>query len=107
MIAISGYDNTSETVRISAVTTTMTDNDFDLFIKGQTGAVVVNLPAVAAVQPGRVYGIVKDAAAFTVTIDAFGSETINGATTLVLASGAFHGSIIFNTGTEWVAKEIY
>lgn len=104
---MSGTDNTSETVRVSAVTTTMTDNDFDLYIKGQTGAVTVNLPAVAAVQPGRPYSVVKDGAAFTVTIDASGSETINGATTLVLAASAFHGTILVSTGTEWIAKALY
>jgi hypothetical protein len=104
---MSGNDNTSETVRVSAVTTTMTDNDFDLYIKGQTGAVVVNLPAVAAVQPGRPYSVVKDGAAFTVTIDGSGTETVNGATTLVLAASAFHGVILVSTGTEWIAKALY
>lgn len=104
---MSGNDNTSETVRVSAVTTTMTDTDLDLYIKAQAGNITVNLPAVAAVQPGRPYSVVKDGAAFTVTIDASGSETINGATTLVLAASAFHGAILVSTGTEWIAKALY
>jgi hypothetical protein len=104
---MSGNDNTSETVRVVAVTTTMTDNDLDLYVKGQTGAVTVNLPAVAVVQPGRPYTVVKDGAAFTVTIDGAGAETINGAATLVLAASAFHGVILVSTGTEWIAKALY
>lgn len=104
---MSGFDNTSETVRVIAVTTTVTDNDYDVYAKGITGNIVVNLPAVASAIPGRTYNVTKDAAAFTVTLDAAGSETINGATTLVLAASAFHGATIVNTGTEWVAKALY
>ena len=104
---MSGNDNTSETVRIVSGTTTLTNNDFDLFVKGATGAVVVNVPAIATVQPGRPFSVQKDAAAQTVTITANGAETINGATTNVLASGAFHGVIFYSTGTEWVCKEVY
>ncbi len=104
---MSGYDNTSETVRVITATTTATDNDFVIYAKGITGNITVNLPAVASVQPGRPYAIIKDAAAFTVTIDGSGSETINGATTLVLAASAFHGATIVNTGTEWIARGSY
>lgn len=104
---MSGFDNTSETVRVvTAATDTLTNNDFDVFATVTANA-TINLPAVATVQPGRPYSIVKDAAAFTVTIDGSGSETINGATTLVLASGAFHGAILVNTGTAWIAKALY
>lgn len=104
---MSGYDNTSETVRVVTATTTATDNDFVIYAKGITGNITVNLPAVAAVQPGRPYSVIKDAAAFTVTLDGAGSETINGATTLVLAASAFHGATIVNTGTEWIARGSY
>ena len=104
---MSGSDNTSETVRVITVTDTATANDFDIYAKGITGNIVLNLPAVASIQPGRPYSIVKDAAAFTVTIDGAASETINGATTLVLAASAFHGATIVNTGTEWIARALY
>lgn len=104
---MSGFDNTSETVRISAIATTLTDNDYDLYAKGATGNIIIQLPAVAAVVPGRTYNVTKDAAAFTVTLDGAGSETINGATTLVLAASAFHGATVVNTGTEWYAKALY
>jgi hypothetical protein len=104
---MSGFDNTSETVRVITATTTATDNDYDIYAKGITGNILVNLPPVATTIPGRSYSITKDGAAFTVTIDANASETINGATTLVLAASAFHGAVIVNTGTEWVAKALY
>lgn len=103
---MSGFDNTSETVRIVTATDTLTNNDFDVFAT-VTGNSIINLPAVASVQPGRPYCVVKDAAAFTVTLDGAGTETINGATTLVLAASAFHGVILVSTGTAWIAKALY
>lgn len=108
MIAISGNDNASETVRVSALTTeTLTANDFVLYMKAVTGNATVNLPAVALTQPGRPYTVVKDGAAFTVTLDGASAETINGAATNVLASGAFHGVTVVNTGTEWIIRSTY
>lgn len=104
---MSGYDNTSETVRVIAATDTATNNDYVIYAKAIAGNIVLNLPAVASVQPGREYTVVKDAAAFTVTIDGAGTETINGATTLVLAASAFHGANVISTGTEWIARSSY
>jgi hypothetical protein len=104
---MSGFDNTSETVRVITATDTATNNDFVIYAKGITGNITLNLPAVASLTPGRPYSIIKDAAAFTVTIDPAGSETVNGATTLVLAASAFHGATIVNTGTEWIARGSY
>lgn len=104
---MSGYDNTSETVRSTAVTTTMTNNDYDLLVLGATGAVTVNLPAVATIQPGRFYRIYKDAAAQTITIDPFGSDTIDGAATTTLASGAAHAKGIISDGTAWYTVSAY
>jgi len=103
---MSGNDNTSETTRTSAVTTTMTNNDLDLLVLGAAGPVVVNLPAVAGIQPGRPYSVLKDAAAQTVTITP-AAGTINGAATLVLASGAFHGAVLVTDGSNWFAKALY
>lgn len=98
---MSGFDNTSETVRSTAVTTTLTNNDYDLLCLGIAGNITVNLPAVATVQPGRFYRVYKDAAAFTVTIDGFGAETIDGAATLVLAASAKHTAGLITDGTAW------
>lgn len=104
---MSGSDNTSETVRIITATDTATVNDYVIYAKGLTANSTLNLPAVATTIPGRPYRVVKDAAAFTLTIDANASETINGATTLVLAASAFHGANLINTGTEWIAVSTY
>lgn len=104
---MSGFDNTSETVRTTAVTTTLTNNDYDLLCLAIAGNIVVNLPAVATVQPGRLYRVYKDAAAFTVTIDGAGSELIDGATTLVLAASAKHAAAMVTDGTAWYSVTLY
>ena len=104
---MSGFDNTSETIRTIAVTPdTATANDYVIYVTAAANF-TLNLPAVATLPPGRTYRVVKDAAAFTVTIDGAASELINGATTLVLASGAFHGATLVNTGTAWIAESVY
>ncbi len=104
---MSGYDNTSETVRTTAVTTTLTANDYDLLVIGATGAVTVNLPAVATTQPGRFYRIYKDAAAQTITLDPNGSELIDGGASTTLASGAIHAKGIVSDGTAWYTVSAY
>ncbi len=103
---MSGYDNTSETVRAVAAATTLTNNDYVVFAS-PTANITVTLPSVTLVQPGRPYTVVKNDAAFTVTLDGDGSETINGATTLVLAASAYHGAEIVSTGTAWIVKSLY
>lgn len=104
---MSGLDNTSQTTRTVAATTTLTQNDYILFVIGATGAVTVNLPAVASVQPGRQYTVYKDAAAQTITIDGAGSETIDGAATTTLASGAIHAKRVVSDGTQWFTTDAY
>lgn len=100
---MSGLDNTSLTVRTIAATDTLTQNDFVVLVAAPTANVTVNLPAVAAVQPGRQYVIKRDATAtFTVTLDGAGSETINGATTRAVGAAATAGAcIIVSDGTAW------
>lgn len=104
---MSGQDNTSQTVRTVAATTTLTQNDYNLLVIGATGAVTVNLPAVAAVQPGRTYLVYKDAAAQTITIDGAGAETIDGAATTTLASGAIHAKRFITDGVAWFTTDAY
>jgi homogentisate 1,2-dioxygenase len=103
---LSGFDNTSETVRTSAVATTLTNNDYDLYIAAQAGNIVVTGPSGALSIPGRTYSVTKDGAAFTVTLTP-AAGLINGAATLVLAASAFHGAVIVNDGTNWIAKALY
>ncbi len=98
---MSGYDNTSETVRAVTATTTLTANDYDLLCDPAGGAITVNLPAVATTQPGRTYWIRTTGTTNAVTLDGNASETIDGATTKVLASGAIHAVRIVSDGTAW------
>lgn len=104
---MSGADNTSQTVRTVAATTTLTQNDYNLLVIGATGAVTVNLPSVAVLQPGRQYTVYKDAAAQTITIDGAGAETIDGAATTTLASGAIHSKRFISDGTQWFTTDAY
>jgi hypothetical protein len=104
---MSGLDNTSYTVRTSAVTTTATQTDSVILILAATGAVTVNLPAVATVQPGRSYTIYKDAAAQTITIDPAGSETVDGGATTTLISGQVHAKTVMTNGTAWFIVNEY
>lgn len=107
---MSGLDNTSYTVATTTATSyTMTNNDFVLLVSPTAGNTTVNLPAAASVQPGRPYFIKRDATATnTVTLDAFGSETINGATTRAVgAAGTAGGVHIVSDGTAWHVLSSY
>lgn len=104
---MSGYDNTSETTRTVAGTTTLTNNDYDLFVLGATGAVTVNLPASAGLQPGRLFRVYKDAAAQTITITPNGSDTVDGGSNTTLASGAIHAKALVLVGTDWKTVTAY
>lgn len=98
---MSGLDNTSETVRAATATTTLTANDYVLLCDPSGGAITVNLPAVASIQPGRTYWVRTTGTTNAVTLDGFGSETIDGSTTKALASGAIHAVKIVSDGTAW------
>ena len=103
---MSGLDNTSFTVRSSTATSeTLTNNDYVLLCNPSGGAQTVNLPAVASVQPGRAYFVRTTGTTNTVTLDGFGSETIDGASTKMLASGAIHGALVVTDGTAWFTIE--
>ncbi|MFM8658341.1 MAG: hypothetical protein ACKOCQ_00145 [Candidatus Nitrosotenuis sp.] len=65
-----------------------------------TGNQTVNLPTAVGIQ-GRVYVFYKTAATGTVTIDASGSETIDGSPTQVISSQ--YGTItVMSDGTNWM-----
>lgn len=100
---MSGLDNTSFTVRSVSVTTTLTSNDYIVTVDAPAANVVVNLPAVASIQPGRVFIVKRDATATqTVTLDGAGSETINGATTRAVgAAGTAGAAHIVTDGVAW------
>lgn len=103
---MSGFDNVSETVRTTAISTTLTNNDFNLLVLGATGAVAVTLPSGSSVPPGRTYRIYKDAAAQTVTI-APATGTVDGAANTTLAASAVHAKRFVTDGTNWFTTAAY
>jgi hypothetical protein len=103
---MSGFDNLSETTRTTAVTGPVLLSDYDVLVLGATGAVILSLPAVASIAPGRTFRIYKDAAAFTVTITP-ASGLIDGAASKVLAASAVHACIIVTDGTNWYSTASY
>lgn len=77
-------------------------------IDGTTGATnrTLNLPAVASCA-GRLYLIKKvDSGVGTITIDPNSTETIDGASTLVLSS-QYSSVLIQSNGTEWKVRSYY
>jgi hypothetical protein len=74
--------------------------DYLIIADATTGAITLNLPP-AALVPGRIYVIKRiNAGANTVTVDANGSETIDGALTHVL-SPQWNSITIISNGTAW------
>jgi hypothetical protein len=100
---MSGNDNTSETLRTTAVGTTLTNSDYDLLVLGATGAVAITLPSGLLVQPGRTYTVYKDSAAQTITITP-AAGTVDGGANTTLASGAVHAKTFVTDGTNWFTK---
>lgn len=103
---MSGFDNTSQTTRTSSVSTTLTNNDYNLLVLGATGAVAVTLPSGLLVQPGRQYTVYKDAAAQTITITP-AAGTIDGGASTTLATGAIHAKRFLSDGTNWFTTDAY
>lgn len=104
---MSGFDNTSETVRSSSATANvLTANDYDLLLITLTGATAVTLPAPALTQPGRLYRVYKDASAQTVTITP-AAGLVDGAASTTLATGAIHAKAFLSDGTNWFTVTAY
>lgn len=104
---MSGTDPQAYTVRSVSAATTLTANDYVLFAVASS-AYAVTLPDSESIVPGRPYTIIKDAGANAITITPFdAADTINGATSLALASGAFHGAVLVNTGDVWILQSSY
>lgn len=99
---MSGFDNTSYTVRTTAATAdTLRATDFVVIYTAAT-AKVATIPAISALTPGRLFTIVNTAAG-TVTITPTGA-LINGAATFVTPAGTAAGAgrtTFVNDGTNW------
>lgn len=92
----------SKTANYTAVTA-----DRFIAVDATSGAVTILLTAVASLPVGFRLSVKKvDSGGNTVTIDGAGSETIDGATTLVLAT-QYSTAVIVNTGTAWLIESKY
>lgn len=98
---MSGYDNTSFTVRTTSATTETLTNTDSVVVFTAAVAKTCNLPALASVQPGRRYVVINTAAG-AVTVDPAGAETINGAANLAVTASTGRADFIANdTNTGW------
>jgi len=78
----------------------LSENDYVILADASVASFVINLPAFASILNGRSWIIIKvDASANTVTLDPSGTETIKGASTLVM-SGA-QAVQILKTTSDW------
>jgi len=103
---LSGFDNTSFTVRSStAAAEILTNNDYVLLLT-PGAATAVTLPSAALVQPGRTYFVYKTAAAFTVTITP-ATGTVDGAANTTLLTGQVHAKRFISDGTNWFTISEY
>lgn len=98
---MSGLDDTSYTVRSVTANATVNQNDYFVLCDPSGGAITVTLPAISATIPGRVFQFRTTGTTNAVTISRAGSDTIDGGTTVTLASGAIHGKTILTDGTAW------
>jgi hypothetical protein len=85
---------------VGAASTTALTTDYTIGVDPTTTGATVNLPAASTVT-GQIF-VVKhlNSSANNVTIDANGSETIDGSLTLVLT--AYNSATVQSTGSAWV-----
>ena len=88
------------TARSVTTSTSIVSSDFAIIADSTAGAITVSLPP-AATANGRIFFVKRvNAGANNVTVDPFGSETIDGAATHVLTL-QWHRIEIISNGTAW------
>lgn len=80
---------------------TVTTADHLVYADTTGGNITLTLPALAGVTQNVVYSFQKTAAANTLTLDADGSETIDGAATLALTAQHARVDLVSN-GSQWL-----
>lgn len=108
------YDGVAANVRLGAAkrlaaTGTQTLSKYDAGKKifcANTAALTINLPPVADVPAGRTLSIFKDHASDTniITLDADGTENIDGATTLATLDAPWDVATLVSNGARWVVE---
>lgn len=95
---MSGFDNTSFTVRtVTGTTDTLTAND-SVVLYTSTSAKTVTLPNAAAIQPGRKYTVVNTAAGAITLGPSTGN--LDGASTKTVAATTGRAEVV-SDGTNW------
>lgn len=99
---MSGNDNISYTVtKVTAAAYTATVNDSVLLCDPSGGAITITIPQAGAEwQSGRVLYIRSTGTTNAVTIQPT-TSTIDGASSISLASAAVHGAMIVSDGTNY------
>jgi len=88
------------TARSVTASTSVVSSDFAIIADSTAAAITVSLPP-AATANGRIFFVKRvNAGANNVTVDPFGSETIDGAATHVLTL-QWHRVEIISNGTAW------
>lgn len=99
---MSGFDNTSYTVRSVTAATTATNNDYVIAVSPGANPTNVALPDPTTVQPGRIYLIRRDATATNV-VNVTGHINGSGSSTVAIGSaGAIGSAFVVNTGSTWL-----
>lgn len=101
---MSGFDNTSYTLRQVTAATTLTNNDYVVAVSPGANPTNVTLLDPTLVQPGRQFVIRRDATATNV-VNIVGHINGTGASTVAVGSaGAIGATTIINTGTTWLTR---
>ncbi len=99
---MSGFDNTSFTVRSVTAATTATNNDYVIAVSPGANPTNIALPDPTTVQPGRTYLIRRDATATNV-VNVTGHINGSGSSTVAIGSaGAIGSAFVINTGSTWL-----
>lgn len=101
---LDGVFENGPVVALADVNTTLTlDHMQRTLTIANTAARTLTLPAAATVRAGGWFRVVKTtAAAFAVTLDPSGSETIDGAAALATIDAQYDTALVFCTGSEWI-----
>lgn len=104
VLSLSGaLENAPVDVLSDASATITLDQLNRTLLMANTATRTVSLPAAATARAGAWFRLVKtSAAAFAITIDPSGSETIDGGATLTAVDGQYDAVHVVCTGTGWV-----
>jgi hypothetical protein len=104
IVGLDGVLDNAPVVTLADANLTLTlDHMNRVLLIGNTAARTLTLPPAATVRAGGWFRIVKtSAAAFAVTLDGYGAETIDGGATYAAIDAQYDVAHVVCTGTEWI-----